>query len=297
MSRRRDEMLDEMGLSPRWRLKETAAQTAPVPATARSSSIAAMEAASTGAPSVARSSTDAIAVPCGAVGTGVPTIPPVALETAAAIPATPATPAGESERIARVMQMDWATLADTVSGCTVCALSRTRRCTVFGVGDRRATWLFVGEGPGAEEDARGEPFVGQAGRLLDNMLAALKMNRGDDVYIANIVKCRPPDNRVPAAAEVAACEPYLHRQIELLQPKLIVALGKTAAVTLLRREQSIASMRGQVFRYRDTPLIVTYHPAYLLRSLAEKSKSWEDLCFARAKVREWTSDATSAPTA
>ena len=185
------------------------------------------------------------------------------------------------------MRMDWALLAETVAGCTVCGLARSRNCTVFGVGDRRASWLLVGEGPGAEEDARGEPFVGQSGRLLDNMLAAMGMKRGEDVFIANIVKCRPPDNRVPTAAEVASCEPYLHRQIELVRPKVIIALGKTAAVTLLGKEQSIASMRGKVFRYRDTPLIVTYHPAYLLRSLAEKAKAWEDLCFARAQIRDW----------
>ena len=145
--------------------------------------------------------------------------------------------------------------------------------------------MFVGEGPGAEEDATGLPFVGQAGRLLDSMLGALGLARDRDVYIANIVKCRPPGNRVPTADEVATCEPFLHRQIALVQPALIIALGKTAAVTLLGREQSIASMRGQVYRYRDTPLVVTYHPAYLLRNLPEKAKSWEDLCFARSLVR------------
>jgi DNA polymerase len=212
---------------------------------------------------------------------------PVASDPQESIDA-PARAADDPGRIAQVMQMDWPTLATTVAGCTACGLAKTRNCTVFGIGDRQARWLLVGEGPGAEEDARGEPFVGQSGRLLDNMLAALEMERGKDVFIANIVKCRPPDNRVPAAAEVAACEPYLHRQIELLQPKVIIALGKTAAVTLLGKERSIASMRGQVFRYRDTPLIVTYHPAYLLRSLPEKAKAWEDLCFARARVREWT---------
>lgn len=216
---------------------------------------------------------------------------PGAAVAAAAVP-TPApdllaSPPQEDDRRAAVMRMDWPDLAETVAGCTACALSNTRRCTVFGVGDRHASWLFVGEGPGAEEDERGEPFVGQAGRLLDNMLAALKMKRGEDVYVANIVKCRPPGNRVPAAAEVAACEPYLHRQIELIQPTLIVALGKTAAVTLLGKDQSLTSMRGKVFRYRSTPLIVTYHPAYLLRTPADKLKTWEDLCFARARVLEW----------
>lgn len=190
-----------------------------------------------------------------------------------------------SPRAAGILGLDWDPLAAEVAGCTACSLARTRRCTVFGTGDRRARWMFVGEGPGAEEDATGQPFVGQAGRLLDSMLAALGMARDRDVYIANIVKCRPPGNRVPTAEEVAACEPFLHRQIALVRPSLIIALGKTAAVTLLGREQSIASMRGQVYRYRDTPLVVTYHPAYLLRNLPEKAKSWEDLCFARSLVR------------
>jgi DNA polymerase len=196
-----------------------------------------------------------------------------------------AAPAPEDPRTAAILGLDWDPLAAEVAGCTACSLARTRRCTVFGTGDRQAKWMFVGEGPGAEEDATGLPFVGQAGRLLDSMLAALGLARDRDVYIANIVKCRPPGNRVPTPAEVAACEPFLHRQIALVRPALIIALGKTAAVTLLGREQSIASMRGQVYRYQDTPLVVTYHPAYLLRNLPEKAKSWEDLCFARALVR------------
>lgn len=144
-----------------------------------------------------------------------------------------------------------------------------------------ADWLFVGEGPGAEEDAKGEPFVGQAGRLLDNMLGALGLARGAGVYIANIVKCRPPGNRTPEPPEVAACLPYLDRQIELLRPRLIVALGKCAATALLDVDATIASLRGRVHRYRDVPLVVTYHPAYLLRSLTDKAKAWEDLLLAR----------------
>jgi DNA polymerase len=148
------------------------------------------------------------------------------------------------------------------------------------VGDENADWLFVGEGPGADEDAQGEPFVGQAGKLLDSMLAAIQLKRGANVYIANVVKCRPPNNRNPEAGEALACEPYLHRQIELIQPKLIIALGKVAAVNLLGRDSSVASMRNKVHQYRGIPLIVTYHPAYLLRSLQEKARAWEDLCFA-----------------
>ena len=136
----------------------------------------------------------------------------------------------------------------------------------------------MGEAPGAEEDAQGEPFVGQAGKLLDNMLASISLNRRERVYIANVVKCRPPGNRNPELAEAAACAPFLDRQIDLIAPKLIVALGKVAAVRLLGREASIASLRGQVLNYRGRPLIVTYHPAYLLRSLMDKAKAWEDLC-------------------
>jgi DNA polymerase len=139
----------------------------------------------------------------------------------------------------------------------------------------------VGEGPGAEEDAKGEPFVGQAGKLLDAMLAALGMRRGENVYIANVVKCRPPNNRTPEPAEAEACRPYLERQIALIRPKLIVALGKSAASLLLRTDATIASLRGRRHRYGDTPLVVTYHPAYLLRNLPDKAKAWEDLLFAR----------------
>ena len=183
-------------------------------------------------------------------------------------------------RAADIAQMPWPQLKESVSGCVACPLHKGRNQTVFGVGDEVADWLFVGEGPGAEEDSKGEPFVGQAGKLLDNMLAAIALKRGKNVYIANIVKCRPPGNRNPEAAEVAQCEPYLHRQIELIKPKLIVALGKVAAVNLLKRDAPVASMRGKLHTYRGIPLIVTYHPAYLLRSLPEKAKAWVDLCYA-----------------
>ncbi|MBI4191780.1 MAG: uracil-DNA glycosylase [Betaproteobacteria bacterium] len=183
-------------------------------------------------------------------------------------------------RAAEIARMEWPQLKDSVAGCTACALHKGRNKTVFGVGDEHAEWLFIGEGPGADEDAKGEPFVGQAGKLLDNMLAAIGLKRGNNVYIANVIKCRPPGNRNPEPLEAAQCEPYLHRQIELIRPKLIVALGKVAAVNLLKREASIASLRGKVLEYRGTPLIITYHPAYLLRSLPDKAKAWEDLCFA-----------------
>lgn len=177
--------------------------------------------------------------------------------------------------------MDWPELESAVTACTACALHQKRNKAVFGVGDRKAEWLFVGEGPGADEDERGEPFVGQAGKLLDNMLASIGLKRGDNVYIANVVKCRPPGNRNPAPAEAQACEPYLTRQIELIGPRLIIALGKVAAQNLLGTEATIASLRGRIHSMRGgTPLIVTYHPAYLLRTLGDKARAWEDLCFA-----------------
>lgn len=177
---------------------------------------------------------------------------------------------------------DWETLAAEVAACTRCPLHAGRNCTVFGVGDRRARWLIVGEAPGAEEDRRGEPFVGRAGRLLDSMLQAIGLSR-DQVYIANILKCRPPDNRNPQPAEVAQCLPYLERQIALLQPSLLLAVGSVAAQNLLATEVPVGRLRGQVhaFGAARTPVVVTYHPAYLLRAPAEKRKAWEDLKFAR----------------
>ena len=186
-----------------------------------------------------------------------------------------------SARRARIAALDWDALDADIAACTACPLCRSRKRTVPGVGDREAEWLFVGEGPGAEEDVKGEPFVGQAGKLLDSMLSAIGMSRRERVYIANVVKCRPPNNRTPEPGEAEACRPYLERQIALLAPKLIVALGKSAASLLLKTDASIASLRGRRHRYGDTPLVVTYHPAYLLRSLPEKAKAWEDLLFAR----------------
>ena len=199
--------------------------------------------------------------------------------------ASDATIAGDA-RIARIARLELDALASDVAGCTACGLCRTRTMTVPGVGDARADWMFVGEAPGAEEDERGEPFVGQAGRLLDNMLAALGVARGRGVYIANVLKCRPPNNRTPEPAEVAACRPYLERQVELVAPKLVVALGRSAASTLLGVDASIASLRGRVHRLHGRPLVVTYHPAYLLRSLPDKAKAWEDLLFARRLLRD-----------
>ena len=211
---------------------------------------------------------------------GAPVAPESVVAPAPAPAATSAQPANRDERRSAIMRMDWTQIKASVASCNHCALHARRNKAVFGVGDENADWLFVGEGPGADEDAQGEPFVGQAGKLLDNMLAAITLKRGVGVYIANVVKCRPPGNRNPEHQESLACEPYLHRQIELIKPKLIVALGKVAAVNLLAREASVASLRGKVHQYRGVPLIVTYHPAYLLRTLQDKAKAWEDLCFA-----------------
>ncbi len=182
--------------------------------------------------------------------------------------------------------VSWPELKQQVHDCTACKLRAGCTQTVFGVGDEKARWLFVGEGPGADEDVRGEPFVGQAGKLLDNMLASIKLKRGSDVYIANVVKCRPPDNRTPDADEIAQCLPYLQQQIALIKPKLIVALGKTAATALLARDATLGSLRGTVHDYHGTPLIVTYHPSYLLRSPLEKAKAWQDLCFAVQRMAQ-----------
>jgi uracil-DNA glycosylase len=184
-----------------------------------------------------------------------------------------------------VATLDWDALAGRVASCTRCRLCEKRTNTVFGVGEREADWMLIGEAPGENEDRQGEPFVGQAGKLLDNMLRALSLARGENVYIANVIKCRPPGNRNPEPDEVARCEPYLQRQVALVKPKIIVALGRFAAQSLLRSEGSIASMRSRVHEYEGVPVIVTYHPAYLLRSLHDKSKAWADLCLARDTLR------------
>jgi DNA polymerase len=196
----------------------------------------------------------------------------------AAAAASPAPARSRAERIAR---MDWAELKSAVKGCTDCALRAGCTQTVFGVGDERAEWLLVGEAPGAEEDRLGEPFVGQAGKLLDSMLAAIRLRRGENVYVANVLKCRPPGNRNPAPEEVATCSPYLLQQVALIRPRLILAMGRFAVQTLLGTDATIASLRGRLHRYAGVPLVVTYHPAYLLRNLPDKAKAWADLVLAR----------------
>lgn len=229
MSARREMVLRELGLGPRWRLRAR------------------------------------------------PQVAAAVVEEIAAVPEVSDAP--------DVAAMDWPALARAVAECRACRLCESRKQAVLGVGDLRADWLFVGEGPGAEEDARGEPFVGQAGKLLDAMLSAIGLQRGRGVYIANAVKCRPPENRTPEAAEIAACNPFLQRQIALIKPKLIVALGRPAAQALLGHEVKIAEARGRLFDVGGIPLVVTYHPAYLLRNLPDKARAWEDLCFARETMR------------
>jgi DNA polymerase len=210
---------------------------------------------------------------------------PAAATTAPAQPVARALPAD-------LAAMDWDALQQAVASCQACALCQSRRQTVFGVGHTQARWLVVGEAPGEQEDLQGEPFVGQAGQLLDNMLKAIGLDRrahdARAVYIANVLKCRPPANRNPLPQEVLQCEPYLRRQVALLQPSIILALGRFAAQSLLRdsvpdiANLPLARLRGQVHHYAGIPVIVSYHPAYLLRTPQDKAKAWADLCLARA---------------
>ncbi|MGH6612417.1 MAG: uracil-DNA glycosylase [Burkholderiaceae bacterium] len=207
-----------------------------------------------------------------------------ALPAVAAIDQAPMLPS----RAAHIAQLTWEELPAEVASCRACSLCETRKQTVFGVGNSNADWMLIGEAPGAEEDARGEPFVGQAGRLLNNMLATIGLTREGEtpnsVYIANVLKCRPPGNRNPLPEEVDKCEPFLLRQIELIKPALIVVMGRFAAQSLLGTDASIAHLRGRQHQItvagRRIPVVVTYHPAYLLRNLADKAKSWADLCLA-----------------
>jgi DNA polymerase len=210
-----------------------------------------------------------------------------ALRAAAPAVEAPADPASSLSRARAtgVDQMDWPTLREAVADCRACALCESRRNTVFGVGHEQAHWMIVGEAPGENEDRQGEPFVGQAGRLLDSMLRAIGLTREAapperQVFICNVLKCRPPGNRNPEPQEVAQCEPFLKRQVALVKPRIILAMGRFAVQSLLRTTEPIGRLRGRVHDYEGVPLIVTYHPAYLLRNLPDKAKAWEDLCLA-----------------
>jgi uracil-DNA glycosylase family 4 len=238
---------------------------------------------------------EAPAAPVPEVVLTAPAAPPTQL-TARIPPAPPAPPAAVTvapdDRTAAIAAMPWPALREAVAECSACSLCQSRRQTVFGVGHAHAHWMIVGEAPGEQEDMKGEPFVGAAGHLLDSMLRALNLTRDEapperQVYIANTLKCRPPRNRNPEPEELARCEPFLMRQIELIRPKLILAMGRFAVQALLRSSEPIGKLRGRVHRYQGVPLVVTYHPAYLLRNLADKSRAWEDLCLA-AQVADAT---------
>jgi uracil-DNA glycosylase family 4 len=275
MSLSREQMLVEMGISPLWVQREPGSQL-----NVAGGKPAPVESAVAEKPAVLASQ------------------PPVAIPREASVrPMSSAAPekeflpvlSAEPNRIpdldAAVNPENWQELARQVAACKACSLCEQRKQAVLGVGDLNPDWLFIGEGPGAEEDTQGEPFVGQAGKLLDNMLAALGISRGNKVYIGNAVKCRPPGNRTPETAEIASCRPYLERQIAMLKPKIIVLLGKVAVQSLLHEDKTLASMRGSRFEYAGIPVVVTYHPAYLLRNLPDKAKAWEDLVFARRLLR------------
>ena len=224
-------------------------------------------------------------------------------------PSPPAAPQGllPPAAVPEAAGLDWPALRQAVAECRACGLCEKRRQTVFGVGHPHAHWMVVGEAPGEQEDLRGEPFVGPAGRLLDQMLAALGLTRAEaapegaptltpdrQVYIANTLKCRPPGNRNPEPAELARCEPFLVRQIELVRPRVILAMGRFAVQALLRTDEPIGRLRGRVHRYQGVPLIVTYHPAYLLRNLLDKAKAWDDLCLAMETMEGLSPSPSSA---
>jgi len=254
-----DPLLEELGIGPLW-VSRTAGAAPPVLAAAPVESAAAV--------SLARARAEP------AVG-----LPPRDVPHAAPLVSRAVEPGESGEP---VQSLTWEALEQRVSECTLCTLCEKRTQTVFGVGDHNADWMLIGEAPGENEDKQGEPFVGPAGKLLDNMLQSLRLQRGRDVYIANVLKCRPPGNRNPEPEEVERCAPYLQRQVALVRPKLIVAMGRFAAQSLLKTTASIASLRGRLHEYENVPVIVTYHPAYLLRSLPDKAKAWTDLCLAKS---------------
>ena len=280
-------MLKEMGVKVWWPAAEVAVPVAPPPAVA---AVVTPEFIATVAhPTSSKSSFD--------TENTLEKHPAVAQVSAPRPPAAPFIAPLTSHLAA---QLDWPALQDAVANCQACGLCESRKNTVFGVGQAptdpalapQVDWLIVGEAPGENEDLQGEPFVGQAGKLLDNMLKALGLNRTRQVYIANVLKCRPPHNRNPAPAEIAQCAPYLQRQIELLQPKIILALGRFAVQTVLADSVpqvatiALGKLRGQVYAYHGVPVVVSYHPAYLLRSLPDKAKAWADLCLAQSVVQK-----------
>jgi uracil-DNA glycosylase len=196
-------------------------------------------------------------------------------------------------RATKIAALSHADLAKDANACQACGLCKGRKQAVVGVGEANAPWLFVGEAPGTEEDDTGEPFVGQAGKLLDAMIKSLGLTRGKDVYLTNVVKCRAPGNRPPQLDEVGTCAPYLDRQIDILKPKMILALGKTAITRLTGSDDTLNNLRGKVHIYRSVPVVATFHPAYLLLRLPEKLKAWEDLMFARQEFNKQKSSSST----
>lgn len=280
MTSRRSRLIEEMGLGPVWVLRDNAVSPLPdAPGGVHGETAD----AGAGKAETRPMTRNAAAQPRAAAptaramperGTGDSRAP--------SRPIAPELPSlASAERDGQIARMDWTALKAAVSGCASCGLATTRTQTVFGGGDELADWMLVGEAPGSEEDMRGEPFVGQAGKLLDNMLFAIDLVRDKNVYIANVLKCRPPGNRNPMPDEVARCSPHLARQVALVQPKLILAMGRFAAQALLGTDASIAGLRGKLHQYQGVSVIVTYHPDYLLRNLPDKAKAWEDLVFAR----------------
>jgi uracil-DNA glycosylase len=302
---RQRRMLAAMGV----RLWSPAASGAPTVAAAvvaeTATEVAAAERA-VDAPAPATQEPRPAPTPAPAALSGAPAVRPPVSTPARAAPAAAAAPFEAStdlvlaERAAAIATLAWGPLQDAVAACTACGLCESRRQTVFGVGHARADWMIVGEAPGEQEDLQGEPFVGPAGQLLDQMLRAVGQSRraesgegreddqaGDParrVFIANTLKCRPPRNRNPEPGEMARCEPFLQRQVALVQPKLILLMGRFAVKQLLKSDEAIGKLRGRVHRYEGIPVVVTYHPAYLLRNMPDKAKAWEDLCLAKATV-------------
>lgn len=284
-------ILEELGVAPLWTRRDIAIASGFVD-TAHHPKPPCVDAGEVDARSARTQVVDPLDTQPLAGGRAEPLVRPAASANVAQadVPAAVAADPPVLPEAAPVPGLDWAALKQRVAGCTLCRLCERRTNTVFGVGDEAADWMLIGEAPGENEDRQGEPFVGQAGKLLDNMLCALQLRRGANVYIANVLKCRPPGNRNPEPDEVLRCEPYLKRQVELVRPRIIVALGRFAAQALLKTDASISSLRGRAHKYEDVPVIVTYHPAYLLRRLQDKHKTWSDLCLARAIYRQSVAD-------
>jgi uracil-DNA glycosylase family 4 len=278
MSLTRQERLQALGLWPAWRLRTPAEMTHAADIPAESKPVVAAAPPASPLPEPARPINTALDTLRMARPVAPSSAPPTVQHEPD--PATSVAAAAQTD-VSPLGDMDWTALTEAILSCNRCELAKTRTRAVPGVGDPHAEWLFIGEAPGANEDRQGEPFVGDAGKLLDAILAAIGLARGNNVFIANVLKSRPPGNRDPKPEEVATCLPFLERQIELIQPKLIVALGRFAAQSLLATDTPIGRLRGQVHRYRGVPLVVTYHPAYLLRNPLDKAKVWEDLVLAR----------------